>query len=77
VTSDDPRWIECERSVLARMTGEDDAAQMLITVLPITMEGAVALLRYAVAPGGLAYCLPPEGYPKPAVMIGLTCPPRG
>jgi hypothetical protein len=48
VETDDPRWIECERAIVTRMAEEDDAAHMLITVLPTTTEGTVALLRYAV-----------------------------
>ena len=49
VASDDPRWIECERAVVKRMEEEGEAAQMLITILPTTMGGAVALLQYALS----------------------------
>jgi hypothetical protein len=48
VSTDDPRWIECERAVLRRMDEETDAACTLINVLPTTMAGLVSLLQYAV-----------------------------
>ena len=48
VATDDPRWIECERTVMHFMNAETDAACVLVSVLPTTIAGVVALLRYAV-----------------------------
>ena len=48
VTTDDARWIDCERTVIRCMDAETDAACTLVNILPTTMAGVVALLRYAV-----------------------------
>lgn len=48
VATDDPRWIDCERAVMRCMNAETDAACVLVGILPTTMAGVVALLRYAV-----------------------------
>ena len=46
IVATDPRWIECERAVLRRIDEETEAACTLINILPTTMAGVVALLRY-------------------------------
>lgn len=48
VETDDPRWIDCERSVIRFMDAETEAACVLVNVLPTTVAGVLALLRYAV-----------------------------
>ena len=48
VETDDPRWIECERTLTRCMDAESDAACVLVSILSTTMAGVVALLRYAV-----------------------------
>jgi hypothetical protein len=49
VASDDPRWIDCERTLKAAFDAETDAAIALISVLPTTGAGLLALLQYAVS----------------------------
>jgi hypothetical protein len=49
VTTDDPRWIECERALHLAFEEETDAACTLLNVLPTTMAGVIALLDYAVS----------------------------
>jgi hypothetical protein len=39
---------DCERVVMRCMNAETDAACVLVGILPTTMAGVVALLRYAV-----------------------------
>lgn len=46
--TDDPRFIDCERAVMRFMNAETDAACALVSIMPSTMGGVVALLRYAV-----------------------------
>jgi hypothetical protein len=48
VESDDPRWIQNERDLMALSEAETDAAIKLIDEQPTTFEGALALLRYTV-----------------------------
>lgn len=48
VETDDPRWIEAERTVMRCMNAENDAACVMIRIRPTTMAGVLALLRYAV-----------------------------
>ncbi len=48
VATDDPRWIECERDWIAAYHAEADAALALVSVLPTTSAGLLALLQYAV-----------------------------
>jgi hypothetical protein len=47
VVTDDPRWIECERAVMRSYDYETDAACSLVSIVPTTMAGVVALLQYA------------------------------
>jgi hypothetical protein len=44
---DDPRWIENQREVLRGHDACEDQACNLVNVLPTTMAGIVALLKYA------------------------------
>ena len=46
--SDDPRWIEAEQDQARLACAEIDAAILLISVPPTTLEGALALLRHAI-----------------------------
>jgi hypothetical protein len=48
VATDDPRWIESERALRAAYDAEMDAAIELVTVLPTTAAGLLALLEYAI-----------------------------
>jgi hypothetical protein len=45
--TDDPRWMETEREVMRTNKLETDAACALISILPPTHAGVVALLQYA------------------------------
>jgi hypothetical protein len=45
--TDDPRWIECEREVMRTSDFETDAACALVSIIPTTQAGVVALLQYA------------------------------
>jgi len=45
--TDDPRWIECERAVMRTSDLETDAACVLVSIVPTTQAGVVALLQYA------------------------------
>ena len=47
VSTDDPRWIECERAVVRAWEAETDAACALIRTRPTTLAGVIALLQYA------------------------------
>jgi hypothetical protein len=47
--TDDPRWIECERALMAALDRETDAAIDLVNVHPTTAAGLVDLLKYAVS----------------------------
>jgi hypothetical protein len=49
VATDDPRWIESERALRAAYDAEMDAAIELVTVLPTTAAGMLALLEYAIS----------------------------
>jgi hypothetical protein len=49
VETDDPRWIDCERAMLATSDAETDAAIPLVDVTPTTRAGLMALLNYAVS----------------------------
>jgi hypothetical protein len=49
VATDDPRWIESERGLSAAYDSEMDVAAELVTVLPTTPAGLLALLEYAVS----------------------------
>ena len=49
VETDDPRWIECERDLIAAHDAETDAAIALVSLLPTTSAGLLALLQYALA----------------------------
>jgi hypothetical protein len=49
VETDDPRWIESERSIDGLGDAESDAACALVNVRPSTMAGVLALLEYAIA----------------------------
>ena len=48
VTTDDPRWIDCERAAMRAWDAQDDAAVALLHARPTTMAGVKALLDYAV-----------------------------
>ncbi len=48
VPTDDPRWIAAERAIDSLSDAETDAACVLISVLPTTIAGTVALLHYAI-----------------------------
>ncbi len=48
VETDDPRWIDCEFTVIRCHSAETEAACTLISILPTTMAGVAALLRYTV-----------------------------
>jgi hypothetical protein len=48
-STDDPRWIECERALKAAFDRETDAAIDLVNVRPTTGAGLLALLQYAVS----------------------------
>lgn len=45
--TDDPRWIECEREVMRTSDLEIDASCVLVSIIPTTQAGVVALLQYA------------------------------
>jgi hypothetical protein len=45
--TDDPRWIECEREIMRTSDLETDAACILVSIVPTTQAGVVALLQYA------------------------------
>jgi hypothetical protein len=45
--TDDPRWIECEHEVMRTSDLETDAACVLVSIIPTTQAGVVALLQYA------------------------------
>jgi hypothetical protein len=45
--TDDPRWIKCEREVMRTSDLEMDAACVLVSIIPTTQAGVVALLQYA------------------------------
>ena len=47
VETNDPRWIECERAVTETSDAEIDAACVLVSIIPTTQAGVVALLQYA------------------------------
>ena len=49
VTTDDPRWIDCERAVNQAFDAETDAAIELLNVRPATALGLIALLQYVAA----------------------------
>ena len=57
VETDDPRWIASERAIRNTSDAECDAACALITVLPTTPAGTIALLQYAISadPDGQAW----------------------
>lgn len=57
VTTDDARWIDCERALMAAYDAETDAAIALVSILPTTGAGLIALLQYAVSadPDGKAW----------------------
>jgi hypothetical protein len=57
VTTDDPRWIDCERALMAAYDAETDAAIALVSILPTTRTGVITLLQYAVSadPDGRAW----------------------
>ena len=46
--TDDPRWINAEEKVDATSEAMDEAALSILKVEPTTLEGAIAVLRYAV-----------------------------
>jgi len=46
VPTDDPRWIETERTVMRSFEAETDAACVLVSVRPTTIAGVLALLQY-------------------------------
>jgi hypothetical protein len=45
--TDDPRWIENEHEVMRTSDLEMDAACVLVSIIPTTQSGVVALLQYA------------------------------
>jgi hypothetical protein len=47
VATDDPRWIDSERSVNRAWDAEEDAAVAILHVRPTTLAGVIALLEYA------------------------------
>jgi hypothetical protein len=49
IFDDDPRWIECGRAVHELWDAESDAAIELVTVVPTTTAGLIALLQYAIS----------------------------
>jgi hypothetical protein len=49
VATDDPRWVESERAVMAAFEAESDAARALLIVPPATPAGVIALLQYVVS----------------------------
>jgi hypothetical protein len=60
VATDDPRWIECERAMTRCHDDETDAACTLVSIVPTTMAGVVALLQYANAADTDGLAWPPE-----------------
>ncbi len=46
--TDDPRWIDAEEKVRATSEAMDETALSILKVKPTTLEGAIAVLRYAV-----------------------------
>ncbi|MBR1149059.1 hypothetical protein [Bradyrhizobium sp. JYMT SZCCT0428] len=48
IFDDDPRWIASERAMHDLWDAEGVAAAELVTVLPTTVAGLIALLQYAV-----------------------------
>jgi hypothetical protein len=61
VATDDPRWIAAERRLWASYEAETDAAATLVSVMPATLPGVLALLQYAVAAD-------PDGHSWPDLM---------
>lgn len=65
VATDDPRWIAAERGLHCAHEAETDAALALVNIMPTTLAGVLALLRYTVAadPDGQSWpeLLPGEG----------------
>jgi hypothetical protein len=49
VATDDPRWVESERAVMAAFDAERDAARALLNVVPTTPAGVIALLQHVVS----------------------------
>ena len=47
VATDDPRWIASQRALAAAWNAQDDAACVLVSIVPTTLAGVVALLEYA------------------------------
>jgi hypothetical protein len=47
VATDDPRWIEAEPEIMRTSDLETDAACVLVSIVPTTLAGVVALLKYA------------------------------
>jgi hypothetical protein len=47
VSEDDPMWVEVQKTVLASHKTTDEAATQLLSTLPTTLAGVVAVLRYA------------------------------
>ena len=48
VETDDPRWIDCELTVVRCHSAETEAACTLVNILPTTLAGVASLLRYVV-----------------------------
>jgi hypothetical protein len=47
IETDDPRWIAAERAHQAALEKEGECAEALLDIRPTTLEGLLALLRYA------------------------------
>jgi hypothetical protein len=47
VATDDPRWIASERAVAAAWDTQEEAACVLVSIVPTTLAGVIALLQYA------------------------------
>jgi hypothetical protein len=47
--TDDSRWIRCERAVDSAHDAERDAAIAMVNIIPATLGGALAVLKYAVS----------------------------
>lgn len=48
VPTDDPRWINNQREIAAAWDAQEDAACVLVSIMPTTRAGLLALLQYAI-----------------------------
>jgi len=47
VATDDPRWIASERAVAAAWDAQEEAACVLVSIVPTMLAGVISLLQYA------------------------------